>query len=83
MIDPHVHLRDWNQTVKETVKHGLSVAYKAGLDAVFEMPNTDPAMTSLEELKRRIQLADKAIKELKIRIHHGIYAGVTPNADQI
>jgi dihydroorotase len=83
MIDPHIHLRDWNQTVKETVKHGIKVAHKAGLDGIFEMPNTDPAMTSIEKIKDRIQLADKAIKELKLNIFHGVYAGLTPNPIQI
>ena len=46
MIDPHVHLRDWNQAKKETLRHGLGVAWRAGLDGVFEMPNTDPPLTS-------------------------------------
>lgn len=83
MIDPHVHLRDWNQSSKETIKHGLFVAYNAGLDAVFEMPNTDPSLVSLELIKKRIQLADKVIKELGINIFHGIYAGITDDINQI
>lgn len=83
MIDPHVHLRDWGQHQKETVKHGLEVAYKAGLDAVFEMPNTKPVLTSKEIIEKRIELADKAIKELGINIFHGIYAGITNNPEQV
>jgi dihydroorotase len=83
MIDPHVHLRDWNQKNKETVKHGLQVAYKAGLDGVFEMPNTDPAITSQELIEKRIELADKAINKLGIKIFHGLYAGITANPKQI
>jgi dihydroorotase len=83
MIDPHIHLRDWNQSVKETVKHGFYVAHKAGLNGVFEMPNTDPAMTSLQKIKDRIRLADKAITELDINLFHGLYAGLTPNPVQI
>lgn len=83
MIDPHVHLRDWEQSCKETVKHGLEVAYKAGLDAVFEMPNTNPVLTSTESIKQRIELADKAIDDLGIEIFHGIYGGVTNDVEQI
>ncbi len=83
MIDPHVHLRDWKQASKETVKHGLSVAYRAGLDAIFEMPNTDPPLTSREKIEERILLADRAIKELGLDIFHGLYAGLTANPDQI
>ncbi len=83
MIDPHVHLRDWNQKDKETVEHGLRVAYDAGLSALFEMPNTDPAITSMKTIKERIQLADDAIARLGITIFHGLYAGVTADSEQI
>jgi len=83
MIDPHVHLRDGKQSHKETVKHGLSVAYRAGLDAVFEMPNTDPALTSMKTIDDRIILADQAIEELGVKIFHGLYAGITADPKQI
>lgn len=79
MIDPHVHLRDWNQSAKETLEHGLKVAYESGLCAVFEMPNTDPVLTSRESIKKRIALADKS----SIPIFHALYAGITSNTEQI
>ena len=31
IIDLHVHFRDWNQSYKETIGHGLNVAQKAGV----------------------------------------------------
>jgi len=83
MIDPHVHLRDWNQNHKETLKHGLYVAFKAGLDAVFEMPNTDPALTNKNKIIERIKLADKIIDQLGLKIFHGLYAGITVDPKQI
>ena len=83
MIDPHVHLRDWNQAAKETLRHGLEIAYRAGLDGVFEMPNTDPPLTSRDAIRRRIDDADAAVRSLGIRIFHGLYAGVTPVPRQI
>jgi dihydroorotase len=83
MIDPHVHLRDWSQAARETLRHGLGVAYRAGLDGVFEMPNTDPPLTSRETILRRIDDADAAVHGLGIRIFHGIYAGVTAVPRQI
>lgn len=79
MIDPHVHLRDWKQKQKETVAHGLFVAEQIGLDAVFEMPNTDPALADHSTIEQRISLADAA----KIDIFHGLYAGITNDSDQI
>jgi len=83
VIDPHVHLRDWNQAGKETLKHGLSVAWRAGLDGVFEMPNTDPPLTSREAILRRIDDADRATSGLGGPFFHGLYAGVTAVPRQI
>jgi dihydroorotase len=79
VIDPHVHLRDWNQKHKETIVHGLSVAYRAGIDAVFEMPNTDPSLISRQIIEERIALADEA----GIPIFHGLYGGLTSVPEQI
>jgi dihydroorotase len=79
MIDPHVHLRDWNQKNKETVKHGLSVAERAGLDAVFDMPNTDPALITVNNIEQRIKLAESAESE----VFYGLYAGLTADPEQI
>lgn len=83
MIDPHVHLRDWNQAGKETLRHGLDVAWRAGLDAVFEMPNTDPPLTTREAIERRIRDADAALTGLRIPLFHGLYAGLTADPAQI
>ena len=83
MIDPHAHMRDWEQSSKETLKHGLDVAYRAGLDAVFEMPNTDPPLTSRKVILNRIELGNTAIAELGKNIFHGIFAGLTADVEQI
>ncbi len=83
MIDPHVHLRDWGQAGKETLRHGFSVAYRAGLDAVFEMPNTDPPLVTRDAILRRIDDADTARRGLGIQIFHGLYAGLTAVPRQI
>ena len=79
MIDPHVHLRDWNQKEKETVKHGLEIANKAGLDAVFDMPNTDPPLTSEKVILSRLELADSENSS----VFYGLYGGLTANISQI
>jgi dihydroorotase len=83
MIDPHVHLRDWNQAARETLRHGLSVAWRAGLDGVFEMPNTDPPLTSRDSILRRIDDADAALRGLGVTLFHGLYAGITAVPRQI
>jgi len=77
VIDPHAHLRDWNQASKETLRHGLSVAWRAGLDGIFEMPNTDPPLTTRDAILRRIDDADTAARGVGIGIVHGLYGGIT------
>jgi len=79
MICPHVHLRDWNQKYKETVKHGLYIAERAGLSGVFDMPNTDPAITTRVLVEERLNLA----KSANSPVFYGLYVGVTSDPKQI
>ena len=87
MIDTHAHFRDGKkQKHKETIIHGLYVAYRVGLDGVFEMPNTDPELTTTEAAEERIEMGDKAIESLEkvgMKIFHGIFLGVTDDPKQI
>lgn len=87
LIDPHVHLRDWNQAEKETLHHGFSVAWRAGISALFEMPNTDPPLTRRREVERRIAEADAAAASVRTDSgaapFHGLYVGLTGDADQV
>jgi dihydroorotase len=79
-IDPHVHLRDFNEKGKETVKHGLEVSKDSGVDAVFDMPNTDPPIIDRDRVLERLWLAKKAdIPE----VFYGLYVGLTSNVEQI
>ncbi|MCR5732134.1 MAG: dihydroorotase family protein [Sphaerochaetaceae bacterium] len=85
MIDPHVHLRDWNQKEKETVEHGLMVAHKAGFTRLFDMPNTNPPITSREMAIERIALAQEVIKKhfKKSHMAYSLYLGITGDREQI
>ena len=79
-IDSHVHLRDFNQQYKETIKHGLSVARDSGIDAVFDMPNTNPPITSRDLVLERLRIAkDANVPE----VFYGLYLGLTGNTEQI
>lgn len=79
MIDAHVHLRDWGQSEKETLLHGMSVALYSGIDELFDMPNTSPPLTNRENIEKRI--ADAKRCALPLRYH--LYAGVTSDPKQI
>ena len=83
MIDPHVHLRDWNQKDKETLVHGLGSAKKAGINHVFDMPNTDPPITSREKVLDRLSYAKEIIKENFKTMQYSVYMGITQDKDQI
>lgn len=84
MIDPHVHLRDGEfQSHKETLLHGFSTAWKAGLSAVFEMPNTIPTLTSKATILERMKAGERALEELQVPLFHGILPGITGSEKQI
>lgn len=89
LIDPHVHLRDWKQAHKETIAHAFRVASQCGIGALFEMPNTDPALTARETILRRIRAADRAraiIREAQSpqsAPFHALYVGLTDNPEQV
>ena len=91
LIDPHVHLRDWDQAEKETIAHGCEVAWKAGVSALFEMPNTSPTITNRASVQRRIAAGDEARRSLpeatgdaaSADLFHGMYVGLTDDTDQV
>ena len=79
MIDPHVHLRDWDQKHKETIAHGLMIADRVGLSGVFDMPNTSPAITSRDLVERRLSVAFGEGSP----VFYGLYVGLTADPAQI
>lgn len=79
MIDPHVHLRDWAQAEKETLAHGLMVAKRCGITAVFDMPNTNPPLTSRATIVRRLDEASA----LDSGVSYHIWAGLTATKAQV
>jgi len=51
LIDAHTHLREPGYEYKETIKTGTMAAAKGGYTCVCSMPNTRPAIDSLEMIK--------------------------------
>lgn len=85
MIDIHVHLRDWDQSSKETLEHGLAAAYKAGITRVFDMPNTSPAIIDRSTALDRLASASDAIRKVlpKKKMAYSLYIGLTNDEEQI
>lgn len=79
MIDAHVHLRDWGQTAKETLSHGMALALRCGIDELFDMPNTVPPLTTRLSVMKRIE--DAKACNLALRYH--LYVGLTSDPRQI
>ena len=58
LVDMHVHLREPGREDKETIATGTEAAAKGGVTSVLAMPNTKPAIDSVESvvmLKKIIQ----------------------------
>ncbi len=72
LIDAHVHLRDPGDPAVETLESGTRAAVLGGLAAVFDMPNTTPAITDRARLDgKRDYLAGRAWCDL------GLYVGAS------
>ncbi|MXV44542.1 dihydroorotase [Saccharibacter sp. 17.LH.SD] len=72
LIDAHVHLRDPGKPEVETLETGTRAAALGGIATVFDMPNTNPAVTSVDMLKwKRDHIAQTA------HIDVGMYVGAT------
>jgi dihydroorotase len=64
-IDLHVHLREPGGETKETIATGSKAAARGGFTSVYAMPNTNPALDSLELLHSFQKLTEKA----SVRVH--------------
>jgi len=83
VIDVHVHLRDGVQQAKETIAHALAVGSQCGIEAFFDMPNTDPPLISEPEIDQRIRFGMQQAASIDEHIFYGVYAGITSDVKQI
>ena len=72
LIDPHVHLRDPGDASVESIPTGTRAAVLGGLAAVFDMPNTSPAITDAERLAWKQDYVEQAAW-----CDMGLYVGAT------
>ncbi|TWT06569.1 allantoinase AllB [Planococcus sp. CPCC 101016] len=62
LIDTHIHSRDGGSTYKEDFYHSTQAAAAGGITTVFEMPNTNPPVSNVENF-------DKQLKNLGSKAH--------------
>ena len=78
LIDPHVHFREPGFTHKEDFYTGSCAAAAGGVTTILDMPNTNPATTTLEALEKKRELAKKSV------VNYGLHFGASQdNTDQI
>lgn len=78
-IDVHVHLRDFNESHKETIANGTLSAINGGICLVVDQPNTKPFVDSEEVYEKRIRKAEK-----KLNTDYSLNLGLTrKNFDKI
>ena len=74
VIDVHTHMREPGITYKEDFKTGSKACAKGGITTFYDMPNTVPATTALENLLNKKELAGK-----KSIVNFGIHFGGSKN----
>ncbi|MFH1201494.1 MAG: dihydroorotase [Candidatus Omnitrophota bacterium] len=60
IIDMHVHLREPGREDKETIETGTKAALRGGVTSVLAMPNTEPAMDSVENVRQLKDIIKKS-----------------------
>ena len=70
VIDSHVHVRDFEEKIKEDYISASKAALAGGVTTILEMPNTKPPINNPEILKKRIELGEK-----KSLVDFGIHIG--------
>ena len=76
IIDPHVHLRDMDQSYKETIKTGSLAAINGGITTILSMPNTIPKISSIKTLKIYREIIKKTAYS-----NTGIFGGISDDFD--
>jgi dihydroorotase len=67
-VDPQVHLRVPGQEEKETAGTGLLAALRGGIGAVLTMPNTRPAIDSVDVLEAGQMEVEETEKLLGVKV---------------
>lgn len=78
LIDMHAHLRDLDYAYKEDFVTGTAAAAAGGFTLVCDMPNTKPKTNSYNNLKLKLECAEKGAL-----VDYGIYFGYPEKLDEL
>lgn len=74
VVDVHTHMREPGVTYKEDFATGSRACAKAGVTTFYDMPNTIPTTTTLENLMEKKKLASE-----KSIVNFGLHFGGSKN----
>lgn len=74
-IDPHVHFRTPGAEHKENWESAAAAAIAGGITTVLDMPNNQPACTSLLQVGKKRALIDRQLQNVGIPLRYGLYLG--------
>jgi dihydroorotase len=79
LVDDHIHFREPGMGYKEDFETGSRAAAAGGVTTVFDMPNTSPPLTSVDQFHEKLELIqDRAF------VDFGLYAAlVAENLGQL
>jgi len=77
IIDIHSHLRDMDQSEKETFLTGTKAAAFSGITTVFNMPNTKPPAITADQVKNWMDKAEHNIF-VDVAFIAGVPKGINP-----
>lgn len=72
IIDDHVHFREPGLTAKADIESESRAAAFGGVTSYFDMPNTKPQTTTLDELEAKFRLAKE-----KSHVNYSFFIGAT------
>lgn len=70
IIDSQVHFREPGFTHKEDLESGTRAALLGGVTSIFEMPNTNPATTTVETFQDKLNRCEK-----RAHCHYAFFIG--------
>ena len=79
LIDDQVHFREPGLTHKDTIETGSKAAVAGGITSFFEMPNTLPQTTTIENLEEKFRIA----AETSYANYSFMFGGTNDNLEEI
>ncbi len=78
-LEEHGHARDEELAYKDTIKNVLRICKKAGVDAFFDIVNSNNPIITKERVEERLELAHRCNSD----VFYGLYLNVTNDPKQI